>query len=222
MHTKMLVYLLFFLFEISAGTTEFPCKFPCEWRNKTFNIYEAGKPTYTWKFSSDGETSIVSNSVQLQCHQITERFLIVRANQGNQFICYAIFYDTGSPVKFQFSTHNSRGFANQTGEFTDLCGVCDINGFNGEPSVTVYEAVESGTPATSPPVNSVPCNIPSTCTSGIPCDTSDVIPKDCMDTTTESPTSTTEETATITEATTTTTAPTKPKRHCRKKQKHSK
>ncbi|VDI12589.1 Hypothetical predicted protein [Mytilus galloprovincialis] len=107
----MLVCLLFFMFEISAGITEFPCKFPCEWRNKTFNIYEAGQPSHTWKFSSDV----------------------------------------------------SRKFPDQT-EFTDLCGVCHMTDENGEIA-TVSEAVESGTPATSPPVNSVPCNLPSTCTS---------------------------------------------------------
>ncbi|XP_071133280.1 uncharacterized protein [Mytilus edulis] len=218
MHTKMLVCLLFFMFEISAGITEFPCKFPCEWRNKTFNINGG-----TWKFSSDGETSIYGGSVILRCHQITERFLIVRMKQEiDDYVCFTIFYDIGSPVKFKFLLERKGDFTNHTGEFTDICVICGANDVAGEGSTGVVEAVESGTPATLPPVNSVPCTIPSTCTSpptGILCDASDIIPRgNCPDTTTESPDTTTEQTTTITEATTT--KPTK--RHCRKKHKHRK
>ncbi|CAC5394237.1 unnamed protein product [Mytilus coruscus] len=193
--------------------TEFPCKYPCPWRNKTFLVYENGQSyDNNWKFSSDGQTSFF-NEEELPCYQITERFLIFRLVSTDIFNCYTIFYDTESPLKFQFTQGESITLTNQTGELTDLCGTC------GEGNDNVYEAV-------APPVNSVPCNKPSTCTSRpwVVCNMSDIIPKeDCPVATTESPTTTTEQTTTITE-TTTTKEPTKTtKSHCgKKKHQHTK
>ncbi|CAC5360867.1 EPHA8 [Mytilus coruscus] len=84
---------------------------------------------------------------------------------------------------------------NQIGEFTNLCRICG-------PDMTILEAV-------APAVNSLACDIPSTCTRppGIPCNMNDTIPKGCLVTTTECPKTTTEPTKTTTEPTTTTTDP---------------
>ncbi|XP_052071612.1 uncharacterized protein LOC127709948 [Mytilus californianus] len=138
MHTKMLVYLMFFILEISAGMTEFPCKYPCSWRNKTFIVYEDGQTSSVWEFSSDGQTSILNNFHILLCYQITERFLILREKGSEKFLCYPIFYDIASPLKFQYAAGVGITINNQTGELTDLCGIC------GEGDV--YEAVAKNNP----------------------------------------------------------------------------
>ncbi|XP_052070490.1 uncharacterized protein LOC127709174 isoform X3 [Mytilus californianus] len=222
MHTKMLVYLMFFIFEISAGMTEFPCKFPCPWRNKSFQIYNF-KRIYgaRFSFSGDGQTAILVDSsgrAQLQCYQITERFLIVRKKDTDIVQCYSIFYDLESPLKFQFEQGGaSQTFNNQAGELTDICDIC-VPG-------RVLEAVVSGSNPTSPPVSSLACNRPSTCTSppGTACNMNDIIPQGCPVTTTESPTTTTEQTTTRTEARTTTEPTKTTKSHCgKKKHKHTK
>lgn len=59
--------------------TEFPCKFPCPWRNKTFTYYNSGIASFEWIFYADGQTSFSpENQNFLDCYQITERFLITR------------------------------------------------------------------------------------------------------------------------------------------------
>ncbi|CAC5358645.1 unnamed protein product [Mytilus coruscus] len=197
----------------NPSVTEFPCKFPCPWRNKTFEVYNKdGNNAADLSFSGDGQIFTLSydfETIKQQCYQITERFLIVREKDTDYFQCLAIFYDIESPLKFQYEAGETITLNNQTGKLTDLCGICG-EGF-------VYEAV-------APPI-SVPCNRPSTCTSppGTACDTSDIIPQDCIETTTESPTTTTEQTTTITEATTTTEPTKTTKSHCgKKKHKHTK
>ncbi|CAC5408492.1 unnamed protein product [Mytilus coruscus] len=204
----MFVYLMFFIFEISAGVTEFPCKFPCPWRNKTFKIYNTdGRNVFDFSFSGDGQTNNItlfgSLLQQQQCYQITERFIITRNKDSDSFQCYGIFYDIESPLKFPFETKGSVELRNQTGELADTCAVCRGDG-------GVSEAVALGAEPTSPPVKSVACNLPSTCTpgTGTVCNMSDNIPQGCPVATTESPTTTTEQTTTITEATTTITEPT--------------
>lgn len=67
-----------------SGMTEFPCIFPCAWHGQTFDIYEyLGNFKTTWTFNSDGQTSVftdqTNNSVTYRCHQIMERFLILRS-----------------------------------------------------------------------------------------------------------------------------------------------
>ncbi|VDH98968.1 Hypothetical predicted protein [Mytilus galloprovincialis] len=169
MHANILIYLMLFIYDFSAGMTEFPCKYPCPWRNKTFIVYQDGDTFLTWKFDNDGETSMFG-PIRYLCHQITERFLIMRVAGNDFFRCVSIFYDIGSPLKFPFQ----------------------------------YKV--SGSPPTSPAVNSLPCDMPSTCTrtTGIPCSKNDTIPKGCLVTTTE-PIKTTTEPAKNT------------KRRCRKK-----
>ncbi|VDH94646.1 uncharacterized protein LOC143082016 [Mytilus galloprovincialis] len=205
MHTKMFLYLMFFIFEISAGATEFPCKFPSPWRNKLFKLYTSGfNPDFI--FSADGLTNNItfhgSLVVQQQCYQITERFIIARNYVTHNYQCYVIFYDIENPLKFTFETKALVQYPNQSGEFEDICTVCGGDG-------GISEAVASGAVQTSPSVTSVPCNLPSTCTSGTGtlCAMSDIIPGSAV-ATTESPTSKTEQISTVTEATTTRTEPT--------------
>ncbi|VDH98969.1 Hypothetical predicted protein [Mytilus galloprovincialis] len=197
MHANILIYLMLFIYDFSAGMTEFPCKYPCPWRNKTFIVYQDGDTFLTWKFDNDGETSMFG-PIRYLCHQITERFLIMRVAGNDFFRCVSIFYDIGSPLKFPFQ-YKDKYLKNQIGDIKDVCEAC-------VPPMHIYEAVVSGSPPTSPAVNSLPCDMPSTCTrtTGIPCSKNDTIPKGCLVTTTE-PIKTTTEPAKNT------------KRRCRKK-----
>ncbi|CAC5394235.1 unnamed protein product [Mytilus coruscus] len=70
---------------------------------------------------------------QQECYQITERFLITREKDTDKFQCLAIFYDIESPLKFQYEAGETITLNSQTGELTELCGIC-TEGF-------VYEAV---------------------------------------------------------------------------------
>ncbi|CAG2220548.1 unnamed protein product [Mytilus edulis] len=121
---------------------------------------------------------------------------------SHSYQCYVIFYDIENPLKFTFETKALVPYPNQSGEFEDICTVCGGDG-------GISEAVASGAEQTSPPVTSVPCNLPSTCTSGTGtlCAMSDIIPGSAV-ATTESPTTKTEQISTVTEATTTRTEPT--------------
>lgn len=69
--------LMNYLFNI-PGMTEFPCSFPCPWRNKTFNVYKNGTKITDMKFGSDGQSHINVIGLPSQCYQITERFLIYK------------------------------------------------------------------------------------------------------------------------------------------------
>ncbi|XP_071181605.1 probable endochitinase [Mytilus edulis] len=86
---------------------------------------------------------------------------------------------------------------------------------------TLYEAVALGAEPTSPPIakKSIACFVPSTCTSASStfCNMTDIIPRGCQVTTTESPTTTTEQTTTVTESTTTKEQTKPTKAHCRRK-----
>ncbi|XP_076076068.1 uncharacterized protein LOC143046900 isoform X3 [Mytilus galloprovincialis] len=85
--------------------TEFPCIFPCAWHGQTFDIYEyLGNFKTTWTFNSGGQTSVftdqTNNSVTYRCHQIMERFLILREEGLDNFICLQIIYDLAKPLEF--------------------------------------------------------------------------------------------------------------------------
>lgn len=69
--------------------TEFPCKFPCPWRNKTFDVFENGAVQKKWKFNSDGQNSIY-DFTRYMCYQITERFLIMRYVYVNVMIIFCV------------------------------------------------------------------------------------------------------------------------------------
>ncbi|XP_063404397.1 uncharacterized protein LOC134687868 [Mytilus trossulus] len=184
---KIVIYLMFSIFEFSAGITEFPCQFPCPWHNKTFDSYWSSsvKTPITWRFNTDGQTYISSDSRDVgqyihKCYQITERFLIVRDGDSQSFRCYPIYYNPEVPLEFLMGGGNSFVSINQTGEFTDLCEFCK------EPR---YTRIHS---ATGPPSNStlsLNCTRPSACSPpGKVCNTSDTIPKACP--TTATPTTT--------------------------------
>lgn len=76
----------------------------------------------------------------------------------------------------------------------------------------------------APPIakKSIACFVPSTCTSATStfCNMTDIIPRGCQVTTTESPTTTTEQTTTVTESTTTKEQTKPTKAHCRRKYTH--
>lgn len=58
--------------------TEFPCNFPCPWRNKTFIVYRNGTSTINLEFGSDGQSINVAGGQPSQCYQITEHYLIFK------------------------------------------------------------------------------------------------------------------------------------------------
>ncbi|CAG2238432.1 unnamed protein product [Mytilus edulis] len=192
-------------------------KFPCPWRNKTFKIYDKdGNSDFEFSFSGDGQTNNYSLALsafslvlhQNRCYQITERFIITRVKDTDDFECFGIFYDIDSPLKFQYQTAKLNSFDNSTEELTDiqLCDICP-----GKLS-EIYEAHSR---------NIYACNLPSTCTSGTStlCNMNDIIPRGCAVTTTESPTTTTEQTTTTSEAETTK-EPTKTTKRSLWKEKH--
>ncbi|CAC5408279.1 unnamed protein product [Mytilus coruscus] len=206
------IYLSLFVFTIAAGVTEFPCTFPSPWIGQTFSITILGLNAGNWKFNADCQTSVFTTNLGPSttsetwlCHQITERFLIVRVQGSDNFVCFPIFSNLANPLKFTFGSSASTTFENQTGELTDICEICK------QPAVA---AVALASP-TQPP----DCEIPSMCsTPGIACASNDIIPKGsgCPILTTEtstttifvSTTTTQEPTTTTPEPTTTTPVPT--------------
>ncbi|VDI07164.1 Hypothetical predicted protein [Mytilus galloprovincialis] len=89
----------------TTSMTEFPCTFPCAWHGQTFDIYKyLGNFKTTWTFNSDGQTSVftdqTNNTVTYRCHQIMERFLILREEGLDNFICLQIIYDLAKPLEF--------------------------------------------------------------------------------------------------------------------------
>ncbi|XP_071133263.1 uncharacterized protein [Mytilus edulis] len=105
MQNRMRISLMLIILEVSAGMTEYPCTFPCAWHGQTFDIYLVGKFRNTWMFNSDGETSVVTeetnDTVTYRCHQITERFLILREEGSDIFICLQIIYDLAKLLEFK-------------------------------------------------------------------------------------------------------------------------
>ncbi|XP_063415467.1 uncharacterized protein LOC134697248 [Mytilus trossulus] len=150
------------------------------------------------------------------CHQITERFLVVRQQGSDNFECYPIFYNLQSPLMFTFGLSDGiKTFANKTGEFTDICAVCKL-------SVATLVAKVLGSPALPPPSRS--CDIPSMCPSpGKACSANDVIPKGSgcpipTPTPTEPTTTTPELTTSVPTSTSETKTATRVYRsHCRKR-----
>ncbi|XP_076076067.1 uncharacterized protein LOC143046900 isoform X2 [Mytilus galloprovincialis] len=173
--------------------TEFPCIFPCAWHGQTFDIYEyLGNFKTTWTFNSGGQTSVftdqTNNSVTYRCHQIMERFLILREEGLDNFICLQIIYDLAKPLEFILGSSLNDSphiLVNQTGEITNMCGIC------GDSNVGKAVAI---------PIGSFGCIKPSTCSSRA-CNMNDIIPKECPITTTENLTTTVKTTTTIPEIT---------------------
>ncbi|XP_076079025.1 uncharacterized protein LOC143049177 isoform X3 [Mytilus galloprovincialis] len=102
-YKENLIYFIFVLIEVCAGVTEFPCQFPCQWRNKTFHRFETTFEE-AWTFSADGKTSMLGDSEGRQnfsCYQITERFLILRLKDRDFFKCFPIFYDPSIPLEIK-------------------------------------------------------------------------------------------------------------------------
>ncbi|CAC5408275.1 unnamed protein product [Mytilus coruscus] len=213
---QIMIYFMFFFFTISAGVTEFPCTFPSPWMGQTFSFTTSGFDG-NWKFNTDCQTSVFTTNMGLSsasvtwlCHQITERFLIVRVQGSDNFVCFPIFFNLANPLKFTFGLGASTTFANQTGEFTDICEICK------KPTATLFALVPGSPPSPTQPLD---CDIPLMCyIPGIPCASNDIIPKGsgCPILTTEtstttifaSTTTTQEPTTTTPEQTTTTPVPT--------------
>ncbi|XP_076079033.1 uncharacterized protein LOC143049185 isoform X2 [Mytilus galloprovincialis] len=190
----IVIYFMFSLFEFSAGMTEFPCSFPCPWHNQTFREYSSR--FYEWMFNADGRTSTLYSDIgdiyNIRCHQITERFLIVREEGTDNFRCLSINYNPETPLEFIMEGWNEFTSANQTTAFTDLCAFCK------EPDYPFSWTIATPLPA------SVGCNRPSSCSPpGEVCSSSKTIPKACPTTTASPPT---------------TTDPKTTKSHCEKKQ----
>ncbi|XP_071130623.1 uncharacterized protein [Mytilus edulis] len=78
MHSKMLVYLMFFMFEISAVNT-YPCFYPCSRQNRTFTSLTDGM---TSNFSTGDPSVFVSrkqNTVfYFECYERSGPFIIIR------------------------------------------------------------------------------------------------------------------------------------------------
>ncbi|XP_071133262.1 uncharacterized protein [Mytilus edulis] len=207
MQNRMRISLMLIILEVSAGMTEYPCTFPCAWHGQTFDIYLVGKFRNTWMFNSDGETSVVTeetnDTVTYRCHQITERFLILREEGSDIFICLQIIYDLAKLLEFKLGDSKTSLNAsphilvNQTGEITNICGICGNTGGAGN-------AVVSGSPKPSQLILSLGCYKPSTCSSPLACNMNDIIPQKCPITTTENLTTTVKQTTTVPENLTTT------------------
>ncbi|XP_052087056.1 uncharacterized protein LOC127724197 isoform X1 [Mytilus californianus] len=181
MYKQIVIFYTFTLLKLSAGMTEFPCKFPCPWHNKTFEFYSSVKTTRTWRFNADGQTLFTRDSMDIgqfirKCYQITERFIILRDGDSQYFRCYPIYYNPEIPLEFILGIGGIFSSINQTGEFTDLCEFCK------EPS---YTWILSATGPPSISTLSLDCTRPSGCSPpGKVCNTSDTIPKACPTTAT--------------------------------------
>ncbi|CAG2231891.1 unnamed protein product [Mytilus edulis] len=177
----IVIYFMFSLFEFSAGMTEFPCYFPCPWHNQTFRD---SMDFYYWTFNADGRTSILGDSEGsfiFRCHQITERFLILREEGTNYFRCFPINYHPDIPLEFISGGWNVFSSVHHTTAFTDLCAFCKV------PDFVIFWTVATPLPL------SLGCNRPSSCAPpGEVCNTSDTIPKACPTTTASPPTTTTD------------------------------
>ncbi|VDI46937.1 uncharacterized protein LOC143049177 isoform X1 [Mytilus galloprovincialis] len=178
-YKENLIYFIFVLIEVCAGVTEFPCQFPCQWRNKTFHRFETTFEE-AWTFSADGKTSMLGDSEGRQnfsCYQITERFLILRLKDRDFFKCFPIFYDPSIPLEIKAGGWNNFYSTNKTGAFTDLCPFCKV------PDWLFLWTADPGPPSTPLPL-SLDCNRPSSCSPpGVVCNMSDTIPKTCPPTT---------------------------------------
>ncbi|VDI07576.1 Hypothetical predicted protein [Mytilus galloprovincialis] len=195
--------------------TEFPCSFPCPWHNQTFLEYSSR--FYEWMFNADGRTSTLYSDIgdiyNIRCHQITERFLIVREEGTDNFRCLSINYNPETPLEFimeGWSLVRSRpvtgwseadlstgadcpqvwsGADLSSGLVKATCpqttAFTDLCAFCKEPDYPFSWTIATPLPA------SVGCNRPSSCSPpGEVCSSSETIPKACPTTTASPPTTT--------------------------------
>ncbi|XP_063446562.1 uncharacterized protein LOC134726094 [Mytilus trossulus] len=139
---KIVIYLTFYLHVFSAGQSEFPCTFPCGFRNKTFDLYQdvirAGSSFATWTFNADGSAATFFGS-SVNCFQISEQFLILSIENSLKFLCFPIFYTAGQS-NFTFVIRgnlNSKEYENVSSAFnqSQVCEVCGVN--NAETATVV-------------------------------------------------------------------------------------
>ncbi|XP_052068694.1 uncharacterized protein LOC127707967 isoform X2 [Mytilus californianus] len=100
----IIIYWTFYLFVISAGQPKIPCTFPCDFINKTFDVYsqatEFSVSSYgSWTFSADKSTGTYLN-INVDCFQISEQFLVLRLSESStteetEFLCFPVFYTVG-------------------------------------------------------------------------------------------------------------------------------
>ncbi|CAC5377347.1 unnamed protein product [Mytilus coruscus] len=182
MYTKELILIAISVFvtEGQDGQDGSTCEFPCEWRGKMVDIIDEQKNVLgRWSFQNNGITIVFTNEgqiVNLDCHRVVERFLIVRYNDIDAFQCFIFDYNAGmQPIEFSFGV----GEAVFGTEF-DLCDVC-----GGKKDIFLAIASDTG---------SLPCTVPSTC-AGDSCNATDTLPAGCP-TTTSTSTTTAEATTT--------------------------
>ncbi|XP_063446839.1 uncharacterized protein LOC134726369 [Mytilus trossulus] len=138
---------------------------------------------------------------------------VIKLEEGlDNFICVQIIYDLAKPLEFILDSSLNGSphiLVNQTGEITNICGICGNN--------AVGKAVVSGSPKPSYSILSFGCIKPSTCSSRRACNMNDTIPKECPITTTENLTTTVKQTTTLLEITSSPESKKTTKRQCGKK-----
>ncbi|XP_063446565.1 uncharacterized protein LOC134726098 [Mytilus trossulus] len=221
---KIVIFLTFYLHVFSAGQSEFPCTFPCSFRNKTFDLYQdlinAESPFTTWTFNADGSAATVFGD-SVNCFQVSEQFLIIRVENSSIFLCFPIFYTAGQS-NFTFVLRgnlNAKEFENVSSALnqSQLCEVCGVNNAN-TVTVVAIEQPSSYPDSVTPAV----CQVPSFCPSNImtSCPEEGSIPTECSGVTTNSPTTVTTDTPTTTTSEIPTTIGTK-KPCARRRHKHT-
>ncbi|VDI07882.1 Hypothetical predicted protein [Mytilus galloprovincialis] len=161
MERNISLLLIVAYFYTVFGNTEFPCRFPCPWRSKTFDLYnisllDEGTPFLNWTVDASGKSGVFPNGVEFECYQITDRFIIFRYRGTDIFFCSPIFYDgSKNPVTFTLNDGTDFERENKKGKFADICDLCS------NPSTLKIVFVESGTPP--PKEASVDCNLPREC-----------------------------------------------------------
>ncbi|XP_052068693.1 uncharacterized protein LOC127707967 isoform X1 [Mytilus californianus] len=217
----IIIYWTFYLFVISAGQPKIPCTFPCDFINKTFDVYsqatEFSVSSYgSWTFSADKSTGTYLN-INVDCFQISEQFLVLRLSESStteetEFLCFPVFYTVGQSFFKYLSKGVVSKLSNISSALTEsqLCKICDLSGFT---TLAVASVPESVTP--------VVCEVPSFCqpSNNIPCPGGGSLPTGCSGMTTNPTTTTTTNTPTTTTSDTQTTIRTK--KPCgRRRRKH--
>ncbi|XP_076105899.1 uncharacterized protein LOC143074236 [Mytilus galloprovincialis] len=148
---------------VVGGKTEFPCKFPDEWVDKTFVLYEGSPPALSafWTFESDGIT-LTTEGAPTTCYQITDQFYVIRDHAG-KFECFTIDF---TPAENNF-TVGDKGNARvinplPSGAFNEtvLCNLCS--------EATTKYLIAIAQPVDAQPTDIIPieCDVPYFCTSG--------------------------------------------------------